>query len=100
MKKYRLCKDEKCKSSNRQMRDEQCANFNRQAFKGKFYAWQGYEKEHNECELYCKPIDSDIFISMNQSVIDGTPCERTAIYYTHYYRRKAVCVEGICKVRY
>ncbi|KAM7353659.1 thrombospondin type-1 domain-containing protein 4-like [Cochliomyia hominivorax] len=97
MKKYRMCKDEKCKFSNRQMRDEQCSSFNRQPYKGKFYTWQGYEKEHNECELYCRPIDSDIFISMNQSVTDGTPCEKPAIYYTHYYRRKAVCVEGICK---
>lgn len=98
MKKYRLCKDEKCKFSNRQMRDEQCSSFNSQLYKGKFYTWQGYEKEHNECELYCKPIDSDIFISMNQSVTDGTPCNRPSIYYTHYYRGKAVCVEGICKV--
>lgn len=36
---------------------------------------------------------------MNQSVIDGTPCEKPAVYYTHAYRKKAVCVEGICKVK-
>lgn len=99
MKKYRLCKDEKCKLSNREMRDEQCSAFNHQPHKGKFFSWQSYEREHNECELYCKPIDSDVFISMHQSVTDGTPCEKPAIYYTHHYRRKAVCVEGICKVR-
>ncbi|XP_037959881.1 thrombospondin type-1 domain-containing protein 4-like [Teleopsis dalmanni] len=96
-KKYRMCKDEKCKLTNNQFRDEQCSDFNTISYKGKFFNWIGYEKEHNECELFCRPIDSENFISMNRSVTDGTPCEKPAVYYTHAYRRKAVCIEGICR---
>lgn len=95
-KKYRLCKDEKCKSTNGQMRHQQCAAFNPQPLK--LGTWLSHENQHNECELYCKNTNSDVFISVNQSVIDGTPCKRPSIYYTHGYRQKAVCVEGLCKV--
>ncbi|XP_054083284.1 A disintegrin and metalloproteinase with thrombospondin motifs 13-like [Zeugodacus cucurbitae] len=96
---FRLCKDEKCKANKKRQRDEQCAAFNRIPYKDKFYNWLGYEKEHNECELFCRPSGSDVFVSMNQSVTDGTTCGRPAVYYTHYYRRKAVCVEGICRIK-
>lgn len=98
MKRFRHCKDEKCKSNKKRLRDEQCAAFNRTPYKEKFYNWLGYEKEHNECELFCRPSGSGMFVSMNQSVTDGTTCGRPAVYYTHYYRRKAVCVEGVCRV--
>ncbi|CAD6997450.1 unnamed protein product [Ceratitis capitata] len=98
IKRYRHCKDEKCKANKKRQRDEQCAAFNRIPFKEKYFNWLGYEKEHNECELFCRPSGSGVFMSMNQSVTDGTTCGRPAVYYTHYYRRKAVCVEGICRV--
>ncbi|XP_039949291.1 ADAMTS-like protein 3 isoform X1 [Bactrocera tryoni] len=97
IKRFRLCKDEKCKAKKKRQRDEQCAAFNRIAYKEKYYNWLGYEKEHNECELFCRPSGSGMFVSMNQSVTDGTTCGRPAVYYTHYYRRKAVCVEGVCR---
>ncbi|XP_069963336.1 A disintegrin and metalloproteinase with thrombospondin motifs 10-like [Bactrocera oleae] len=98
IKRFRFCKDEKCKANKKRQRDEQCADFNRIPYKEKFYNWLGYEKEHNECELFCRPSGSGMFVSMNQSVTDGTTCGRPAVYYTHYYRRKAVCVEGVCRV--
>ncbi|KAH8378266.1 hypothetical protein KR093_010467 [Drosophila rubida] len=47
--------------------------------------------------LFCRPVTSELFVSMNQSVTDGTPCNRPAVYYTQFYRRQAVCVEGICR---
>ncbi|XP_067620224.1 thrombospondin type-1 domain-containing protein 4-like [Eurosta solidaginis] len=97
IKRFRHCKDEKCKANRKRQRDDQCSAFNRIPFKGKYYNWLGYEKEHNECELFCRPSGSAIFVSMNQSVTDGTTCGRPAVYYTHYYRRRAVCVEGICR---
>ncbi|XP_054742332.1 A disintegrin and metalloproteinase with thrombospondin motifs 4-like [Anastrepha obliqua] len=100
IKRYRHCKDEKCKANKKRQRDEQCASFNRIPYRGKFYNWLGYEKEHNECELFCRPSGSGMFVSMNQSVTDGTTCGRPAVYYTHYYRRRAVCVEGICRIWY
>ncbi|XP_073821674.1 thrombospondin type-1 domain-containing protein 4-like [Musca autumnalis] len=98
MKKYRLCNADKCPTANGlQMRHEQCSQFNRIIIRGRYYQWEAYEDPYNECELHCKVKDSDIIMNMNKSVIDGTPCRKPAIHYTHYYRRKAVCVEGICK---
>lgn len=99
MKKFRLCKDERCTNANGlQMRNEQCAQFNRIIIRGRYYKWQAYEQEDNECELHCKVKDSDTVMNMNISVTDGTPCQKPSIHYTHYYRRKAACVEGICRV--
>ncbi|XP_023031644.2 thrombospondin type-1 domain-containing protein 4-like [Drosophila willistoni] len=97
LKRYRLCKDERCKASKQRLRDSQCENFNATPYREKFYTWIGYEKEHDECTLYCRASGFDLFVNMNQSVTDGTPCNRPAVYYTHFYRRRAVCVEGICR---
>lgn len=98
LKRYRQCKEERCKPGKQRLRDEQCERFNSVAYRETFYNWVGYEKEHDECMLFCRAFNSDLVISMNQSVTDGTPCNRPAVYYTHFYRRQAVCVEGICRV--
>ncbi|XP_017858773.1 PREDICTED: A disintegrin and metalloproteinase with thrombospondin motifs 18-like [Drosophila arizonae] len=97
LKRYRQCKEERCKPGKQRLRDEQCEKFNNVPYRETFYNWVGYEKEHDECMLFCRATNSDLFISMNQSVTDGTPCNRPAVYYTHFYRRQAVCVEGICR---
>lgn len=98
LKRYRQCKEERCKAGKQRLRDEQCERFNSVPYRETFYNWVGYEKEHDECMLFCRAVNSDLFISMNQSVTDGTPCNRPAVYYTLFYRRQAVCVEGICRV--
>lgn len=97
LKRYRQCKEERCKTGKQRLRDEQCEKFNNVPYREMFYNWVGYEKEHDECMLFCRPVNSDLFLSMNQSVTDGTPCNRPAVYYTQFYRRQAVCVEGICR---
>ncbi|XP_032293608.1 A disintegrin and metalloproteinase with thrombospondin motifs 18 [Drosophila virilis] len=97
LKRYRQCKEERCKPGKQRLRDEQCERFNSVPYRETFYNWVGYEKEHDECMLFCRAVNSDLVISMNQSVTDGTPCNRPAVYYTHFYRRQAVCVEGICR---
>ncbi|XP_017842689.1 A disintegrin and metalloproteinase with thrombospondin motifs 18-like isoform X2 [Drosophila busckii] len=97
LKRYRQCKGERCRAANQHLRDEQCERFNSVPYRDMFYNWVGYEKEHDECMLFCRPVNSDLVIRMNQSVTDGTPCNRPAVYYTQYYRRQAVCVEGICR---
>ncbi|KAL7738937.1 hypothetical protein ACLKA6_016935 [Drosophila palustris] len=97
LKRYRQCKEERCKAGKHRLRDEQCERFNSVPYREVFYNWVGYEKEHDECMLFCRPVNSDLVISMNQSVTDGTPCNRPAVYYTRFYRLQAVCVEGICR---
>ncbi|XP_060644612.1 thrombospondin type-1 domain-containing protein 4-like isoform X1 [Drosophila nasuta] len=97
LKRYRQCKEERCKIGKQRLRDDQCERFNSVPYREAFYNWVGYEKEHDECMLFCRQVSSDLFISMNQSVTDGTPCNRPAVYYTQFYRRQAVCVEGICR---
>lgn len=51
----------------------------------------------NECVLKCKSSENKT-IYKELRKIDGMPCNRPAIFYTHYYRGRAVCVQGICKV--
>jgi len=40
------------------------------------------------------------FATLNDTVIDGTPCQRPAEYYRSKstYASRAMCVDGICKV--
>lgn len=54
--------------------------------------------EDAECELNCKPVGLNYFATLNNTVIDGTPCSKPAEYYRRNFQGRAVCVEGICKV--
>ncbi|XP_075149638.1 thrombospondin type-1 domain-containing protein 4-like [Haematobia irritans] len=97
-KKFRLCKDDRCSDPHTvEMLNDQCSQFNRIIIRGRYYKWEAAQDDHNECVLHCKVKDSDMVMNMNKWVTDGTPCHKPSIYYTHSYRRKAVCVEGICK---
>lgn len=103
--KYRLCKDDKCKVTRKyQMRNEQCAAYNHVSYQGQYFTWLSQQTVNymgdyiNECLLHCKAKETNRTISWMHAVIDGTPCQRPAIYYSHHYRGKAVCVEEICRV--
>ncbi|XP_055851602.1 thrombospondin type-1 domain-containing protein 4-like [Episyrphus balteatus] len=95
-KKFRMCNQKPCPNDD-DFRNQQCAMRNKIPYKGKLYEWEGYVKEYHECELTCKPIDLNYYTSLGKSVIDGTPCTKPSIYFTHFYRGRAVCVDGICK---
>uniref|UniRef100_A0A1A9W6U6 ADAMTS cysteine-rich domain-containing protein n=1 Tax=Glossina brevipalpis TaxID=37001 RepID=A0A1A9W6U6_9MUSC len=105
-KKYRLCKDDKCKVIRKyQTHNEQCAvAYNHISYQGQYFTWFSQqtinymENYINECILHCKAKETNHSISQTHAVIDGTPCQRPAIYYSHHYRGKAACVEGICRV--
>lgn len=51
----------------------------------------------NECVLNCTARENST-IHKTIKKIDGAKCNRPAIYYTHFYHGRAVCVQGICKV--
>uniref|UniRef100_A0A1A9ZH87 Uncharacterized protein n=1 Tax=Glossina pallidipes TaxID=7398 RepID=A0A1A9ZH87_GLOPL len=104
--KYRLCKDDKCKVTRKyQMRNEQCAAYNHVSYQGQYFTWLSQQTVNyvgdyiNECLLHCKAKETNRTISWTHAVIDGTPCQRPAIYYSHHYRGKAVCVEEICRIQ-
>lgn len=54
--------------------------------------------EDAECELNCKPIGMKYFATLNRTVIDGTPCSKPMEYFRRNNSKRAVCVDGICKV--
>lgn len=55
--------------------------------------------EDAECELNCKPIGMKYFATLNKTVVDGTSCNTPSEYFRRRDNAKAICVEGICKVR-
>ncbi|XP_055923562.1 thrombospondin type-1 domain-containing protein 4-like [Eupeodes corollae] len=95
-KKFRICNQKPC-PKDEDFRNQQCAMYNKIPFKDKLYEWEGYVKEYHECELNCKPVNLNSYTTLGKSVIDGTPCTKPSIYFTNFYRGRAVCVDGICK---
>lgn len=52
-----------------------------------------------ECELNCKPIGMNYFATLNDTVIDGTACYSTVDFARRNISGRAMCVDGICKVK-
>lgn len=48
--------------------------------------------------MNCIKKGTNVYAKLNDTVIDGTPCIKSSVYFSHHYRGRAVCVEGICKV--
>jgi len=44
------------------------------------------------------PFGMKSFATLNESVIDGTPCGHPAEYFRSQFWERAVCVDGACKV--
>lgn len=117
-KRYHICNDNNCPEKDIDFRDQQCKSFNNKLFAGKRYLWETYLKgirnlqqttifstkislftDDAECELNCKPIGMQYFATLNKTVIDGTTCTKPSEYFRRRDNGKAICVEGICKVR-
>ncbi|ALC39280.1 CG6232, partial [Drosophila busckii] len=99
-KRYQLCNDQPCPAgAGDNFRGEQCAAYNKVDFQGQQYSWEPYIKDDAECELNCKPMGMKYFATLNDTVIDGTPCQRPAEYYRTQSSAwsRAMCVDGICK---
>lgn len=124
-KRYQLCNDLACPAESMDIRAYQCAAYNKVDFQGRQYNWEPYIKgreywiyvytceesvcnwvslslsDDAECELNCKPLGMKYFATLNDTVIDGTPCQRPAEYYRSNRSTplgRAICVDGICKV--
>ncbi|KAM8717604.1 hypothetical protein ACLKA7_004322 [Drosophila subpalustris] len=98
-KRYQVCNDLPCPANSNDIRAHQCAAFDKVDFQGQQYSWEPYIKDDAECELNCKPLGMKYFATLNDTVIDGTPCQRPAEYYRSKstYASRAMCVDGICK---
>ncbi|XP_030240028.1 thrombospondin type-1 domain-containing protein 4 isoform X1 [Drosophila navojoa] len=99
-KRYQLCNDLPCPAESMDIRAYQCAAYNKVDFQGRQYNWEPYIKDDAECELNCKPLGMKYFATLNDTVIDGTPCQRSAEYYRSNRSTplgRAICVDGICK---
>ncbi|XP_033236343.1 thrombospondin type-1 domain-containing protein 4 isoform X2 [Drosophila pseudoobscura] len=96
-KRYQLCNDLPCPAKSKDFRSNQCAAYNGIMFEGHKYSWQPYIKSDAECELNCKPLGMKYYATLNESVINGTPCKRPAEYYRLNFLGRAICVDGICK---
>ncbi|XP_032595100.2 thrombospondin type-1 domain-containing protein 4-like isoform X1 [Drosophila grimshawi] len=98
-KRYQICNDLPCPTESFDIRAYQCAAYNKVDFQGHQYNWEPYIKDDAECELNCKPLGMKYFATLNDTVIDGTPCQRPAEYYRSKstYASRAMCVDGICK---
>ncbi|XP_053673801.1 thrombospondin type-1 domain-containing protein 4 [Anopheles nili] len=97
IKRYHLCNEQECPSSDGDFREQQCASFNSQTFQDKRYIWEAFVKEDAECELNCKPIGMRYFATLNKTVTDGTPCSNPTEYFRRNNSGRGICVEGLCK---
>ncbi|XP_053663428.1 thrombospondin type-1 domain-containing protein 4 [Anopheles marshallii] len=97
IKRYHLCNEQECPSTDGDFREQQCASFNSQTFQDKRYIWEAFVKEDAECELNCKPIGMRYFATLNKTVIDGTPCSKPTEYFRRNNSGRGICVEGLCK---
>ncbi|XP_070854221.1 thrombospondin type-1 domain-containing protein 4 isoform X1 [Drosophila suzukii] len=96
-KRYELCNDVPCDAQSPDFRASQCSAYNDKEFHGHRYRWEPYVKDDAECELNCMPLGINSFATLNESVIDGTPCQHPAEYYRSQLWNRAVCVDGACK---
>ncbi|XP_052863931.1 thrombospondin type-1 domain-containing protein 4 [Anopheles cruzii] len=97
IKRYHLCNEQDCPGPDGDFREQQCASFNSQSFQEKRYIWEAFVKEDAECELNCKPIGMRYFATLNQTVIDGTSCNKPTDYFRRSNSGRGICVEGVCK---
>lgn len=49
--------------------------------------------------MNCKPIGMDYFAMLKDRVIDGTSCSFPVDFVRQNHSGRAMCVDGICKVR-
>ncbi|KAH8410574.1 hypothetical protein KR009_003813 [Drosophila setifemur] len=96
-KRYQLCNDVACDFQSPDFRAFQCKAYNNIEFHGHQYTWEPFIKDDAECELNCMPTGMRSFATLNESVIDGTPCRHPAEYYRSQLWNRAVCVDGACK---
>lgn len=100
-------------------REQQCILYNNQSFRGTIYSWEAYIlgdffriktfdilastlfifSDEAECELNCKPIGMEYFATLEDRVVDGTSCYSPVDFVKRNTSGRALCVEGICKVR-
>lgn len=52
-----------------------------------------------ECELNCKPVGMSYFATLGNRVVDGTGCTFPIGYANRKHSGRAMCVDGMCKVR-
>ncbi|KAJ8005055.1 hypothetical protein DPEC_G00142680 [Dallia pectoralis] len=86
---YRRCFSQVC-GGGVDSRAEQCASYNNQEFMGRLYDWEPFTEVglDKQCELTCRPAGYRFYVSLADTVRDGTPCINSST--------NDVCVAGRC----
>nr|XP_053639191.1 thrombospondin type-1 domain-containing protein 4-like isoform X2 [Cherax quadricarinatus] len=87
-KRFQLCNTQVCGPGYSDYRREQCASFNKTPFNRRFYTWEPYYDTPDSCALNCRAVGLSFYATLNQTVIDGTPCG--------VLDSKRICVAGRC----
>ncbi|XP_069181439.1 thrombospondin type-1 domain-containing protein 4 isoform X1 [Procambarus clarkii] len=87
-KRFQLCNTQECGPGYSDFRREQCASFNKTPFNRRFYTWEPYYDTPDSCALNCRAVGLSFYATLNQTVIDGTPCG--------VLDSKRLCVAGRC----
>ncbi|KAF4527389.1 hypothetical protein B566_EDAN016094 [Ephemera danica] len=93
---------EPCPVGSKDFRQSQCEAFNGKLFMGRYYMWEPFLDAPNPCVLNCRAVGFRFYATLNQSVVDGTPCHIASAphHASHPERNKEpwICVAGQCKV--
>lgn len=87
-KRFQLCNTQACGAGYTDIRREQCASFNKTPFNRRFYTWEPYYDTPDSCALNCRAVGLSFYATLNQTVIDGTPCSLP--------NTNRICVAGRC----
>ncbi|XKL66795.1 hypothetical protein PGB90_010215 [Kerria lacca] len=96
-KRSKICNIKECEKGTKDFRSIQCERFNQKSFADKFYIWEAYfdgtnnMQNKNQCALNCRPLGYKFYATLNQRVINGTPCKL-------HLNETGVCVDGKCEV--
>ncbi|XP_076047940.1 thrombospondin type-1 domain-containing protein 4-like isoform X2 [Oratosquilla oratoria] len=87
-KRFQLCNTQSCGERYTDFRRQQCEAFNNTPFVRRFYTWEPYYDSLESCALNCRAVGLSFYATLNQTVIDGTPCGG--------HGQEKLCVEGRC----
>ncbi|KAK3910361.1 Thrombospondin type-1 domain-containing protein 4, partial [Frankliniella fusca] len=100
-KRVQVCNEQDCPTDNRDLRALQCEAYNKKNFSGHFYDWEPFLSAPDPCQLNCRARGFRFYATLNQTVVDGTPCrpqpQRPELGGEPGGGALWLCVTGICQ---
>ncbi|XP_014672606.1 PREDICTED: A disintegrin and metalloproteinase with thrombospondin motifs 7-like isoform X2 [Priapulus caudatus] len=96
-KRYRICNTESCDVDDPSFHQVQCSAYDSIQHKGVYQQWQAVEMSVNPedvdanskaCALRCKGRGNSPTVTLNDTMIDGTPCR---------LGKRDICIDGKCR---